>query len=139
MISPHNKQMTMQLKPFVHFGAVLLIMASMVFSEDASGEWIAETTNRDGEIARIGFDFQVNGEKLTGSVLSYPEDEIPISDGKISGNKISFILKETIGSRTLSYMYTGRVSGDVIEFEIAELGSLGIPRRVKLNARRAKP
>ena len=63
------------------------------------------------------FDFAANGSKLTGSMLR-GETEEPVFDGKISGNKISFTVKETIAGKTYSYFYVGELSGIGIQFEV---------------------
>ena len=63
------------------------------------------------------FDFAANGSKLTGSIIR-GETEKPILDGKISGNKISFTIKETIAGKSYSYSYTGELSDDSIQFDV---------------------
>ena len=63
------------------------------------------------------FDFAANGSKLTGSIIR-GETEKPILDGKISGNRITFTVRETIGGRTHSYSYAGELSNDRIRFDV---------------------
>ena len=71
------------------------------------------------EIIPVGtmFDFAVNGSKLTGSIIRN-ENEDPIYDGKISGNTITFTVRETVKGETYSYFYRGALSDDVIRFEV---------------------
>jgi len=63
------------------------------------------------------FEFTANGSKLTGSMIRQNTEE-PIFDGKISGNKITFTVKETIGGKNYSYSYTGKLSDDSIQFDV---------------------
>lgn len=63
------------------------------------------------------FDFTANGSKLTGSIVRGVLEE-PIFDGKISGNTITFNVREIIDKKTYSYFYTGEVSEDGIRFKV---------------------
>jgi hypothetical protein len=108
-------------------------------TEDISGEWVIENTNPKAMKVKTFFDFEVHGSVVTGSKLGYPETELPIIDGKINGDKLTFTIKEYIGERTdraKTYMYTGKVSGDTIKFSVAILLGQGIPPKKTYIARR---
>jgi len=72
------------------------------------------------------FDFEANGSKLNGSIIR-GETEDPILNGKISGDKITFTIKETIKENTYSYLYTGRLSNDSIQFDVRPPANGGKP------------
>jgi len=72
------------------------------------------------------FDFEANGSKLTGSIIRKDTEE-PILNGKISGDKITFTIKETIKENTYSYLYTGRLSNDSIQFDVIPPSNGGKP------------
>ena len=63
------------------------------------------------------FDFAVNDSKLTGSIIRN-ENEDPIFDGKISGNTITFSVRETVNGETYFCTYRGELSDDGIRFEV---------------------
>lgn len=97
------------------FFALMPVVAS---SSDISGEWVVEQVDKKGVVARTILEFDVEGNKLTGSMLGYLEDEWPILDGKISGDKISFTVKESRSSRTITNFYVGIIKGDTIAFRL---------------------
>ncbi len=98
-------------------------MPVVALSDDISGEWRAEMTGQDPRITRAIYEFKVDGNKLTGAVFGYMEDERPILEGKVSGDDIFFILKEYVGNRVFEYRYFGKVSVDTIKFKVYLLGS----------------
>lgn len=117
--------------------AVWAITPMAAFPADISGEWAIEQENQKGMIARSILEFYVEGNKLTGSMLGYQEDEWPILDGRISGDKLSFTIKQTVGNRTISNLYIGKIVDDTIEFSLTPINAgLGIPPRYKFKAKR---
>jgi hypothetical protein len=97
------------------FGTTL----ATVFSQDLSGEWVAEFADRNGRTTKMVFELNVDGATLTGAVLGgYREEERPILKGKVKGEKISFILEDHAGKRAISYIYEGKISGDTIKFTV---------------------
>jgi len=85
--------------------------------------------------ANTMFDFAANGSKLTGSIIRN-ETEDPISGGKISGNTISFTVKETVKGKNYSYFFLGELSKDGIKFEVTPQNN---GNRIKFIARRLTP
>ena len=79
------------------------------------------------------FEFAVNGSMLTGSIIR-GKTEDPIFDGKISGNKITFTVREILKGRTYSYSYTGELSDDGIRFDV--MPPRGGGNRFQFTARR---
>jgi len=73
--------------------AVIAALSATVWSSDISGEWKVEMTRQDPGITRALYEFRVDGSRLTGSAMGFMEDERPILDGKVTGDKISFTLK----------------------------------------------
>jgi hypothetical protein len=57
----------------------------------------------------------VYGTKLVGTV-SGPQGISPISEGKIDGSEISFIIARTINGNTQKLLFRGKVKGEEIEF-----------------------
>lgn len=124
----------------VFAAAIFAIMPVVAFSADISGEWVVEPENPKGATARSILEFYVEGNKLTGSMLGYNEDEWPILDGKVNGDKISFSIKQNMGKRTVTNLYIGKIKGDTIEFSLTPINAgLGIPPRYKFKARRVVP
>ena len=77
---------------------------------DVTGTWEGEFTLPDGSATfPLSFTFKQDGMKVTGSVAN-PQggDPIPIADGKIDGDKISF----TVSFNGTTLTHEGTVTGD---------------------------
>lgn len=133
-----------------------------------SGKWIAQISSPSGSTGERIFTFKVSGNELTGTIINQqitiatfePEGQPKmtgklttqsggpqeISDGKISGDKISFVTISRRGEMEIKTVYSGQISGDEISFT-AEMvlpegvsfpGPPGGPRPQELVAKRMK-
>ncbi len=91
----------------------LVLTAATARAADVSGSWVAESTMPDGSAFQLSFTFKQDGAALTGTILGPQGDAIPISDGKVEANKISF--KVSFNGMTISHDGTISESGDEIK------------------------
>jgi len=112
----------------------LLMAASAVFAADVTGKWVAQVPGRGGETREATFTFKADGNRLTGSVSS-PRGEMPISDGKVDGDTISFNQVMEFNGNEVKLMFKGKVSGDEIKFTRQREGG---DRVQEFTAKRAK-
>jgi hypothetical protein len=96
--------------------ATLGLLTSAALAGDVTGKWSAETQGRDGEKRTTTFNLKADGGKLTGTV-SNPMGEREISEGKIDGENISFVVNMEFNGNAVKLNYTGKVSGDEIKFK----------------------
>jgi hypothetical protein len=89
--------------------SLVLFSVSLTAGVDISGKWTGDVPRR-GEATPTTFVFKVDGDKLTGTASSSQGQE-SFTDGKISGNDISFSM-EAGGARVL---FKGTVSGNEIK------------------------
>jgi hypothetical protein len=89
--------------------SLVLLLLSVASGADISGKWSGEVPRR-GETVPTTFVFKVDGNKLTGMVISSRGQE-SFTDGKISGDDISFSM-EAGGAKVL---FKGTVSGNEIK------------------------
>jgi hypothetical protein len=86
---------------------------------DLSGRWQADVKYSWGDTHPEVFAFTVDGNEVLGTA-SYLRRARGIIDGKLEGNKVTFIThSETmLGDKTYEekHHYRGRISGDTIEF-----------------------
>ena len=61
----------------------------------------------------LTFVFKQDGEKLTGTVAT-PSGDLPLSDGKVVGDKISFFVQADMGGTPTKFISEGVVKGDEI-------------------------
>jgi len=100
----------------------------------AAGKWITPVLTNpyaDNEKFTLRFDFEMFGDKLTGSVTE-GDDRSGIFEGKVKGDVISFYTQGEVqlGDETKPYktFYDGRVTGDRIEFRRQDdLSNGGVP------------
>jgi hypothetical protein len=120
------------------FGLIAFLVASSAWAADVNGKWIARIESPRGVSERV-FTFQVAGDKVTGTIANRqvaegaiwqekgkPETTITlktqnvaaqeISEGKISGNEISFVLNVEMQGKPGQNIYTGKVSDGEIAF-----------------------
>lgn len=109
------------------FLAIALLMAAIAMAADVTGKWTAQVPGRDGQTREQVFTFKADGATLTGTVSGRQGgQEMPITEGKISGDTISFVVTMERGGNTIKWTYTGTVSGDEIKMKRA--GGQGEPR-----------
>jgi len=94
---------------------VIGAMAALAWAADVSGKWVAQVPGRGGQTRETTFNFKVDGGKLTGTVSGMQGDN-PISDGKVSGDDISFTVALSFNGNDIKMNYTGKVAGDEIKF-----------------------
>jgi hypothetical protein len=106
-------------------GACVLVVVS-AFAADVTGKWTGDVPGRGGEAMPSTFTFKVDGEKLTGTMTG-PQGDLPIQDGKISGDNLSFTTTLEINGNSIKLLYKGAVSGQTIKMTREREGS-GQPR-----------
>ena len=81
------------------------------------GKWVGTWTGLQGKEFRILFNFEMQGDRLMGSVR-YPTGEGGIHDGKIDGDRLLFVTRHTpqFESQEVTISFTGKLNGDQIEF-----------------------
>jgi hypothetical protein len=109
---------------------LLLLAAGMAFGADIDGTWTGKMAGPDGgEGFPIGFTFKAEGATLTGSMPGMPSPDgapakpIPIKDGKIDGNNISFSVAFDFGGQEMKIDYKGVLSGDTLKISFDMMGT----------------
>jgi hypothetical protein len=125
--------------------AVLFALCAVAASAaDISGKWIAQVPGRDGTPQEQVFVFKVAGAALTGTV-SNPRGEQEISEGKVSGDDVSFVTIRKMQDMEMKTQYKGKVAGNEIKFTremVMPAGGMGggmggPPKPVEFTAKRA--
>jgi hypothetical protein len=108
-------------------GAILtLVLTASLWAIDIRGNWIAEMPGTQGTVETV-FSFKVDGTKLTGTV-SDPQGETALSNGKIDGDKISFVVIRSSGKNETKLVYRGTVFLNEIKFTLKIQGGTGQPQ-----------
>jgi len=94
---------------------VLLALTVSALAADVAGKWSAQMPGRDGSTTETVWNFKVDGTTLTGTVTS-PQGETAITEGKVNGDEISFVVVRKMGEMEMKMTWKGKVSGDEIKF-----------------------
>lgn len=86
------------------------VFAVCAFAGDVTGKWTAEREGPNGKMVTT-FDFKANGAVLDGTVSTQRGDQ-KISEGKIEGDKISFVVVRERNGETMKQAYTGVLAGE---------------------------
>jgi hypothetical protein len=99
----------------------LVLVAAPARAADVDGKWTGSIDTPMGAI-QVGFNFKADGGTLTGSTTGPDGAELPIKNGKIDGNKISFVVSIDFGGMAFDLNYTGVVSPDTLQMTLDFMG-----------------
>jgi hypothetical protein len=109
--------------------AVVVMVIGMIcaaaLAADINGKWVAELPGRGGgDPMTMAFNFKVDGSNLTGSMKGPQGEDQAISEGKISGDNISFVIKMDFGGNEMKINYKGKVVGSEIKLTMEFQGGM---------------
>lgn len=105
------------------------VLTTSAWAADVTGTWIRKMTQ-----TQTVFKFREEGTKLTGTVTD-SHGETAISEGRIDGDEISFVVVRRSGADEIKMIYRGTVALNEIEFT-CEIRALDIVSSVKFVAER---
>jgi hypothetical protein len=94
---------------------IALLWTGAALASDATGKWTGQMKGPDGSgDFEISFTFKQDGAKLTGTVQGPQGDPIEITDGKVDGDKLSFVVTIDFNGG-MKITHDGTISGDEIK------------------------
>jgi hypothetical protein len=129
-----NNVLAITMKKLISVATLFLALSLVALAADVSGKWTAQVPGRGGQAVDTTFTFKAAGDSLTGSMTGFQGMELPISEGKVSGDTISFITSIERNGNTIKQNFTGTVKGD--EIQMKREGGRGGP--IEFVAKRAK-
>jgi len=99
----------------------LLLVAVPARAADVDGKWTGSLDTPMGAV-NVGFNFKADGAMLSGTTTGPDGSEIAIKNGKIEGDKISFLVSIDFGGMSLDLNYTGVVKKDTVELTLDVMG-----------------
>jgi len=97
--------------------ALIGLLAAVASAADIDGKWKSEYTTPDGQSRTTTYTLKADGDKLTGTV-SGRQGDTAITEGKISGDDISFVVVRNFRGEERKMQYKGKVSGDEIKLTV---------------------
>jgi hypothetical protein len=104
----------MKLSALVVVAFLMLCTAAPALAADVDGKWSGSVATPNGDVT-VAFDFKADGAALTGTTTGLDGAPVPIKDGKIDGDKISFIVTLDFGGMAIDLNYSGVVSATEIK------------------------
>src|SRR5215471_18381205 len=109
------------------FGSVRSVEAADAKKADPTGTWKWTFQTQGGQNIEASVKLKAEGEKITGAFVGRSGVEVPIQDGKLSGDEVSFSVVRDVNGQKMTAKYTGKISGDTIKGKI-ETGREGQSR-----------
>jgi len=97
------------------------VVTGIALAADVSGTWTASFDTQVGK-QEYTYTLKVDGGVVTGTAKSNLIGDSTLSDGKVDGNKISFVEKGNYQGMPLQFNYTGEIDGDEIRFKRELMG-----------------
>jgi len=102
----------MQKRTLCAFVLLLVLTSVAAWAADVTGTWTGSIPGPNGDFS-LTYVFKQAGDKLTGT-LSGPTDPLPIADGKVDGDKISFSVTVDMGGNAVKSSMKGTIKGEEI-------------------------
>src|SRR5674476_1355227 len=85
------------------------IFAAAAQAADISGNW-SGTMQAGNDPVPLTFAFKQDGEQLTGTVTGPKGQPLPLNDGKVVADKVSFFVQVDMGGNPAKFISQGTVS-----------------------------
>jgi hypothetical protein len=113
--------------------AVLIgVLAVVASAADLTGNWKGDLETPQGKV-QVSYSLKQDGESLTGTWQTAQSPTIQITEGKVAGDKVTFVVK--IDAANLTFAHEGKIKGDEIELTMKPSGEFPgatvIAKRVK--------
>jgi hypothetical protein len=105
----------MKMNKWLALAAMTVLLAMSAMAADISGKWVGQVPGRNG-VNETTFNFKSAGDQLTGT-MSGPQGELPIKDGKVAGDDVSFKVTLEFNGNSIGLLFTGKVSGAEIKMK----------------------
>ncbi|HXA48747.1 MAG TPA: hypothetical protein VNV86_00515 [Candidatus Acidoferrum sp.] len=97
------------------FALACVSFTGLLLAGDISGTWTGTMATGNNQIP-LTYKFTQDGAKLTGTVTG-PGGDLPLADGKVDGDQISFYVTAEMGGQPARFTSTGTVKGEEIVLE----------------------
>jgi hypothetical protein len=111
----------------------LMVMSAVASAADITGNWKADLQTPQGKV-EVSYSFQQKGETLTGTWQAAQSPTVEITEGKVTGDKVVFVVKMGPNAN-ITFAHEGKIEGDQIQLTMKPSGefpgSTVVARRAK--------
>jgi len=104
----------MRTSRFACFLILLATFTTVFYAADITGKW----TGKNDYGSDWAFNFKLEGNKLTGTMMSAEGKDLPLNDGKLDGDALSFSVDSEWQGQPIKLVMTGKVAGEQIQLRI---------------------
>jgi alpha-galactosidase len=97
--------------------ALAILLAQNVYAADLTGHWLSVRKTSDGQTHETSLWLKADRDLLTG-YLTGRDDSEPISEGKITGNEISFVILRDEFGKERRVLYHGTVADNTLHLQM---------------------
>ncbi len=91
----------------------LAILSGAAMASDITGNWSGTMSMGDNQFT-LTYTFKQEGANLSGSVITPSGDAIPLVEGKVDGDKVSFAVKVDMNGSPAKFVSSGTIKGEEI-------------------------
>jgi len=102
--------------------ALFALAVATLSAADVTGKWTAEVQGRNGP-RTVTFDLKQDGSNLTGTMQGMGPEPVNISDGKVDGDNLSFVVRREFNGNEMKINYTGKLEGGNLVMKSQREGS----------------
>jgi opacity protein-like surface antigen len=103
----------MQKRNILSGAVILLVLAGAALAADITGAWSGTMSMGDNSFT-LTYSFKQDGDKLSGTVTAPQGDPLPLVEGKVDGDKVSFAVKVDMNGNATKFVSSGTIKGDEI-------------------------
>ena len=110
------------------------VFAVVACAADITGNWKADLQTPQGKV-QVTYSFKQEGETLTGTWQAAQSPTIQITEGKVKGDKVTFVVKLGENAGGMTFAHEGTIAGDEIQLSMKPSGEFPgsdvVAKRVK--------
>ena len=99
----------------------IVLVAAPARAADVDGKWSGALDTPMGTV-NVTFNFKADGPALSGTMSGPDGGDIAIKNGKVDGDKISFVVSLDFGGMAFDLNYSGVVAKDSVALKIDIMG-----------------
>ena len=111
----------MHISRLVNVLLLIAVCSVVACAADITGNWKADLQTPQGTF-QVNYSFKQDGEKLTGTWQAAQSPTIQITEGKVTGDKVSFVVQLGANGGGMTFAHEGKIAGDELQLTMKPSG-----------------